>query len=280
MLFKNKPKNSLGLCFINCIPAFDISLALTLTFIPELAVHDVVNVKVTSNEDIWAIKILNLLTSIQVFFNEGTLAREIPIFGSPFDDDVFVVGLIDEMRFDPQTFVLELWELKTRKRKSVPSKSQSVQHRLQVMLYKKLFDDLVKGNWTKESVAKHLRLDLDRLFGEDIQKQIETHFLSSKNLNELLDIFRTKIQCMTCVQTIGVEYVYQETKETIGYTTEMYDENELKHTYKNFLQFWQGSRNPVGVDIEEAWKCQSCDFADICDWRREKAEEYSRRNQV
>ena len=30
---------------------------------------------------------------------------------------------------------------------------------------------------------------------------------------------------------------------------------------------------PLGVDIEEAWKCSMCSFADNCDWRIAKAKE-------
>lgn len=67
-------------------------------YISELAVHDVVKVKVTSNEDIWAVKVINLLSSIQSLLHGSPIAREVPIFGAHFDEDVFVVGLIDELK--------------------------------------------------------------------------------------------------------------------------------------------------------------------------------------
>lgn len=242
--------------------------------------HDVVNVKVTSNEDIWAIKVLNLINSVQIFLNSGTVAREIPIFGAPFGEDVFVVGLIDELRFDPDSFLIELWELKTRMRKSLPSKSQKQQHRLQVMMYQKMFDDLVKGSLKKETVAKHLRLSLTNEFGTDIKYQIESSGFSSKNLDELMGVLFARMQCVTCIQGLGIEYVHQDTKETIGMETVSYDETDLQALFKDYLGFWQGNRECKGVDIEEAWKCQSCDFADICDWREKKAEEYSKRNRL
>ncbi|WAR01313.1 EXO5-like protein [Mya arenaria] len=234
--------------------------------------------RVTSNEDIWGIKVLNLINSLQGFLNGGTVAREIPIFGAPFNEGVFIVGLIDELRFDPEMYLMELWELKTRKRKSMPSKAQCVQHRLQVMLYKKLFDDLVKGNLAKETVAKHLRLDLKKTFGDDVVKQVTINFLTSKDLSELMDVLFSKVQCLTCIQEIGVEYVHQDSKGTIGMCRESYSDEELEKLYKEYLKFWRGERCSTGVDIEDAWKCQSCDFADICDWRKKKAEEYSKKN--
>lgn len=246
--------------------------------IAELAVHDVVNVKVTSSEDIWAIKVLNMINAIQVFLNGGKVAREVPIFGAPFDEDVFIVGLIDELRFDPDFFSIELWELKTRQRKSMPSKAQKAQHRLQVFMYQKLFDDLVKGLVRKETVVKHLRLSLTEEFGDDVKGQIEYYGFSCKTLDALMTELFTRMQSVTCIQGLGIEYVHQDSKETIGIEMENYNEEELCLAYKNYLKFWRGERKCEGVDIEEAWKCQYCDFADICDWRKQKAEEYSKKS--
>lgn len=246
----------------------------------ELAVHDVVKVKVESDEDIWAIKVLNLLSAIQGFLCGTILAREIPIFGAPFGEDVFIVGLIDELRFDPDNYTIDLQELKTRKYKSPPSRSQQGQHRLQVMLYKKLFDDLVKGRVSKETVAKHLKLDLTKEFGEDVSKQIDGNLLTCKNLNDLMDMLLQKMQCLTCISQIGIEYVHQESKETICHHTMEYSDTELECTLKDYFQFWRGGRVVKGVDIEDAWKCQMCDFASVCDWRQRKAEEYSKKNTV
>ncbi|KAL4223897.1 Mitochondrial 5'-3' exonuclease and sliding exonuclease [Mactra antiquata] len=244
----------------------------------ELAVHDVTQVKVTSNEDIWAVKVINLITALQTMLNGGTIVREVPVFGCPYNTDVFIVGLVDELKFDPETFTLNLSEFKTRKFRSFPSKSQQNTHQLQVMLYKKLFDDLVKGNVSKDTVARHLRLDLHKAFGDDILQTIDSKLLSSTNLSQLLDDLYTKIQCFTCVQELEIEYQHQESKDIIGKHSVTYDEDRLHHMFNDYIKFWKGKREVRGVDIEEAFKCQSCDFADICEWRKRKAEECSKRN--
>ncbi|KAK6190139.1 hypothetical protein SNE40_002070 [Patella caerulea] len=244
----------------------------------ELAVHDTVPVKVTSNEDIWAIKVINLLNAVQGFLNGVTLAREIPIFGAPFQQDVFFVGLIDELRFDPESYNIDLLELKTKAFKSPPSKAQKSQHRLQVLLYKKLFDDLVKGNLSKTTVAKHLRLDLKRDFGEAVSLELTKHLVEFKNLDGLLDHLFQRMQCLTCVSQLHIEYVHQESKQTLYHHTEDYDDDDLSNIFEDYLKFWRGQRPVAGVDIEEAWKCQKCDFADICEWRSKKSEEYSSKN--
>ncbi|XP_041349952.1 exonuclease V-like [Gigantopelta aegis] len=249
----------------------------TLHLARELAVHDVVRVQITSNEDIFAIKLMNLLTAIVGFLNGLTVAREVPIFGTPFDEDVLVIGVIDELRFDPESYIIDLLELKTRKMKSLPKESQLSQHRLQVMVYKKLFDDLVKGKLSKETVARHLKLSLEKQFGESISKHLEDKLITSKNLNNLFDFVFMKIQAMTCVSQVIIEYVHQDSHETMLHKEVFYDDDELRTQFVQLLKFWKGERKPVGVDIEESYKCQCCEFADICEWRAQKAEEHALR---
>ncbi|KAJ8313057.1 hypothetical protein KUTeg_010430 [Tegillarca granosa] len=126
----------------------------------ELEVHDVISIKTTSAADKWGIKFLNLLTSVLGFLNGITVAREIPILGVPFNEDVMVFGIIDELRFDPDTYTIDLSELKTKLSRTTSTKAQQRQHSLQVMMYKKLFDDAVKGRLSKDHIQKHLNLDL------------------------------------------------------------------------------------------------------------------------
>ncbi|ESO95363.1 hypothetical protein LOTGIDRAFT_116801, partial [Lottia gigantea] len=246
----------------------------------ELAVHEPVPVKVTSNEDIWAVKVLNLLGTVQGFLNGVCLAREVPIFGAPYENGVFFVGLIDELRFDLELYTVTLSELKTKTYKSPPSKAQKSQHKLQVMLYKNLFDDLVKGQLSKETVSKHLRVDLSREFSDDVTKELEKHLIDFKNLNQLLDYLFQKFQALTCINQLEIEYVHQESKETLFHSSVDYDDAELESLLGHYVKFWKGEREVLGVDIEEAWKCGKCDFSDICVWREKKSQECSNKNRL
>lgn len=89
-----------------------------LKLFSELNVHDHVSVQIESKEDSIGVKILNLLSAIKTFHSNGTLAREIPIFGAPFGKNLFVVGIIDELRFNPGQYTIDLVELKTRKKQN------------------------------------------------------------------------------------------------------------------------------------------------------------------
>lgn len=257
---------------------FPVIFFISLFFHSELEVHDVINIKTTSMADRWGIKFLNLLTSVLGFLNGITVAREIPILGVPFNEDVMVFGIIDELRFDPETYTIDLCELKTKLSRTTSTKAQFRQHSLQVMMYKKLFDDAVKGKLTKDHIQKHLNLDLTKEFGDDLRSQIYNKFLDCKNLNELLDILLQRIQCLTCISQLHLEYVHQQSGETISMQEITYNESQLCNFYSNCLKFWRGQRSPEGVDIEEAWKCQNCDFESLCEWRLKKAEECRQSN--
>ncbi|KAK3082622.1 hypothetical protein FSP39_000643 [Pinctada imbricata] len=172
----------------------------------ELACHNVVNVKVTSSEDIWAIKVLNLNTAVQAFLNGAKLAREVPIFGFPLEQDVFMVGLIDEL------------------------------------------------------------------------SQMCTQALSANNLDELMDYVFMRMQMLTCVNRLFIEYVHQDSKETLLQKEVTFCEEDVSRSFGHYMRFWRGHREVEGVDIEEAWKCQKCDFNSVCEWREKKAQEYANRN--
>ncbi|XP_074640903.1 exonuclease V-like [Tubulanus polymorphus] len=249
----------------------------------ELEVHDVVKIKTTSDEDIFAVKVLNLLTSIDQLLQGAKVCREVPIFGAPFGKDVFFMGIIDELRCDPETMEIELLEFKTRNDCRMPSKSQKHSHHLQVLLYKELFNDIVKGNLMKEVIAQNFRLDLEKEFGEEIMKLATKHIIGNKecgNLDLLLESLFTKSQCLTCINSVLIEYCHQANQTTIGFDQVENDEQWIKKQYDYYMDFWLGRREPSGVDIEEAWKCQRCDFSEICDWREQKAKLCGKNNQI
>ncbi|KIO18874.1 hypothetical protein M407DRAFT_224524, partial [Tulasnella calospora MUT 4182] len=39
------------------------------------------------------------------------------------------------------------------------------------------------------------------------------------------------------------------------------------------IEFWESRREPRGVELEDTWKCDTCEFRDGCEWREAKAAE-------
>nr|XP_036581250.1 defects in morphology protein 1 [Colletotrichum truncatum]KAF6789518.1 defects in morphology protein 1 [Colletotrichum truncatum] len=72
---------------------------------------------------------------------------------------------------------------------------------------------------------------------------------------------------------LEVEYRYRGDGSLIANQTFTMDDHELDHYLGNTMEWWRADREPKGVQIEEAYKCRMCEFADDCTWRSAMDEE-------
>lgn len=52
-----------------------------------------------------------------------------------------------------------------------------------------------------------------------------------------------------------------------------YDDVWFRTQMTRYLAYWEGKRGCQGVDIEEAWKCHSCEYQESCAWIARKTKE-------
>lgn len=219
-----------------------------------------------SREDRFAVKLSNLLSAVQSLIVHGTTVhREIPVFGAPFGMGVFVIGMIDEMRCDQETLNLAIVELKTRKSNCMPTSSQKMTHRLQLMLYKRLFDEMVNGCLTKEIISKHMKLNMTKVLGKGVLEHLQDRRVNT--LSKLMDTLLKLLQAVPFISDLFLEYVYQEDGSVIGNIPVVYDESWVKSKLIRAFSYWKGDRQAVGVDIEDSWKCSYCPYSVACEWR-------------
>ncbi len=240
----------------------------------ELATEDYVDVKIESNEDIFAVKALNLFQHLTRLSSgqDASVCREVPVFGQL--GSLTLLGKVDEIKVVNENGDLAIVEFKTRVRRSLPSKSQELGHKLQVMIYKHLLDNLDSLDIAK--LSRVLKLDMDKTLGKDVQKH------AGGEIKSLTDLF----QCLSRavkrldrkVTKLQIEYCAQDNKEVFATSDVEYDENWLLTTVDKLEQYWSGTRSAQGVGIEEAWKCSMCSFAENCDWRIAKSKELQKRN--
>ncbi|CAG8571166.1 10535_t:CDS:2 [Paraglomus occultum] len=272
----------------------------------ELEVHNIVNVDVASIEDAWGVRLHNLIEGLQTLRLTGK-TRELPIFG--FVDEFFVVGIIDEIvgrqkskasrpestgqnkrrrslrtRRNDNWHQLEkddgyswyLSDTKTRTRPYIPSAS-NVQPsvRIQLMLYKKLFDDMIAGHVDEDLMYEKLAVDPDaslsdgivglvgdvssdeeyRDDGDSDHYVVESHD-SGVTLRELMKAVRKEFRHFNKLNDeLEISYRYQEDGSNLGSVFLTYDEVKLDRDLRRACEYWKGTRKPEGVDIEEAWKC-------------------------
>ncbi|CAH1801498.1 unnamed protein product [Owenia fusiformis] len=247
----------------------------------ELEIQTPVQVDVTCREDKYAIKLLNMIIAANSLM-QGHSRREIPIFGMPSNHGVFIVGIIDEIRCDPNTQELDLVEFKTRESNSTPGNAQKKTHEMQLCIYNQMWDELVTGKfYDKEAYAHHLRLDLTAELGAGVLNEIRSATIDAfhvKNLDQLLDVCFSHMRHLTCINQIYIEYTFQRDKSLIGIEEVLFNEKVFNQKMAHAISYWKGERTIDGVDIEDAWKCKKCDFGEVCVWRKKKAEECAEKN--
>ncbi|KAI1894022.1 hypothetical protein AGOR_G00129710 [Albula goreensis] len=233
----------------------------------ELEVHDVVAVPVMTREDRHALTFLNLLSLIPPL-QAGQRVRELPVFG--LLEGVFLMGVIDELYYSERG-ELVLSDLKTRATNTLPGPAQGKGHSLQVGLYKLLFDWLVQGNLRSEHVITHLRLRPERTLTAGVQEHAGKLGFQVSTFGEVLDLLVLNLSyCeLPAVDRLQLEYCHQDSGSTIGVQDVPFAEAQLRADLRHYLSYWTGHREPRGVDIEEAWKCNSCAYRQHCEWKWE-----------
>ncbi|CAM5164951.1 unnamed protein product [Eretmochelys imbricata] len=236
----------------------------------ELEVHDVVKVHTTSKEDSWAIKILNLLSVIPVL-QAGGCVRELPVFG--IIEDVFLMGIIDELCYSAKG-ELELRELKTRGRPFMPSGAQKKRDYFQVCLYKYIFDAMVQGQLKPDVITSHIHLRPEQPLGLHIREHAQKVGFTVTCFGDLLELMylNMTLSDIPSIDCLKIEYSHQESNTLLGTEVVQFEEEKVRERAQYYLAYWKGRREVQGVEIEEAWKCQSCSYSEICDWRRKRAE--------
>ncbi|XP_061460769.1 exonuclease V isoform X2 [Rhineura floridana] len=241
----------------------------------ELEDHDLVMVHTTSQEDSWAIKVLNLLIMLRIL-QAGHRVREFPVFGVL--EDIFVVGIIDQLGYTAKG-ELELNELKTRNQASMPSASQKKRDYFQVFLYKYIFDAMMRGCLTSDSFIHHLCLRPEQPLGPHVQEQAQRAGFTVGCFHDLLELLFLNLLLLEIppIDRLQIEYIHQETGTPLGTEVLAYDQNDVRAKVQYFLAYWKGQRDPEGVDVEDAWKCRYCAYSNVCVWRMGESRKPSRK---
>ncbi|XP_063966083.1 exonuclease V-like isoform X1 [Lytechinus pictus] len=246
----------------------------------ELEVHTIKQIAVKTKEDKWAIKFLNILSAVNQLLQGGgggfsrCVVREMPIFGKPFQSGTFVVGVIDEIRYNSRD-QLEVVEFKTRaKSRTIPSAPQRKAHKLQVMLYKQLFDEAVCGLLKKETILETIGLDTEAQVNDEIAAHALGMDLVLPKFGDYLDTMLERFQFLSKIDSLAVEYSSQDDKEPFAVNEYPFDPVWLKDRLDYYNAFWVGEREVEGVEVEEVWKCNYCNYREECDWRQKMHEKY------
>ena len=78
---------------------------------------------------------------------------------------------------------------------------------------------------------------------------------------------------------LRVQYVHREDGRELDVHDFPVSKQALEAYLKRYMGWWRGERQAKGVDIEEAFKCRTCEFVSDCTWRQSMDEERLQRVQ-
>ncbi|KAJ0115438.1 hypothetical protein J7T55_012718 [Diaporthe amygdali] len=205
-----------------------------------------------------------------------------------------------------------LTDVKTRGVKSMPKGAALRPTKVQLYLYHRFLSDMASDKVNFLQVFRRYCLDVDAPFSDAFLAQIgELHddlfhdsssilssatappqdldmndLLKYRTLQELVPLLRDELKLtfpagsdsLGSVVTVDYRLRGQE-GERIGTNIVAVDSVVLDQYLGDYMQWWRGERAAIGVEIEEAYKCSYCEFAEICSWREEIDKENLRRAQ-
>lgn len=208
-------------------------------------------------------------------------------------------------------------DIKTRQSRSLPpAGAQMRPTQMQLMLYHRLLSSLAADEVPSERIFERYSLDANATFSDtfiaeignldsnfrsdlplasssDEQSANASLFESSKDSvtellehNSLASLWRhmmaefkkTLPASQPCLSPLlTVEYRAASSGSLIGRRSFAMDASLLDEYVRDELSWWKGERATKGVEIEEAFKCRICEFAEGCSWRVQKIEEAARK---
>lgn len=195
-----------------------------------------------------------------------------------------------------------LTDVKTRGARNVPKGAAIRPTKVQLFLYHRFLSDMAEDKINFLDVFRRYGLDVDAQFSDAFLAQIgELHddvfhdsssvvsstsasasdagahdLLRYRTLQELVPLLRSELKLTfpDGAESIGsvvtVEYRLRgEEGALIGTNILAVDTEVLDQYLGGYMEWWRGERSATGVDVEEAYKCSFCEFAEICTWREE-----------
>ena len=155
---------------------------------------------------------------------------------------------------------------KTRATQTIPGGSQFHATALQLMFYHHLLSSLCAGDVDFTKVLENFELDGSKNFSDNFLAQIAP-IDSEISLEELLDnnslwglwcILQRKLRenINTIGDALAVNYRSQKYGNVMEIKTFDYNKTFLTKHLSHTIDWWEGKRPTVGVEIEEAWKCK------------------------
>ncbi|KAJ6287038.1 exonuclease V [Bipolaris maydis] len=183
------------------------------------------------------------------------------------------------LQSDRQIYITDV---KTRSSNSLPAGASLRPTWMQLMLYRKLLESLSLNTVDAETVFSRYDLQPLENFSDTFMQAVggigpHNQAPNYPNLLSLWSLLVTEMQIAVPPTSLSpivrAEFRYAKNGHVIGSELMVYDTDTIDKYIRDEMAWWKGRREAKGVEIEEAFKCRICDFADSCSWRRTKVDE-------
>ncbi len=189
---------------------------------------------------------------------EGKEGRELMVYGSV--NGYRLSGKIDELKIrDGKTVIVED---KTVKEGMTIDNAHTKPHIVQIMLYRKMLDDIRCRSYSYDNFANVYRLSKAKL-SEEFLKGLGEINLKGKYLS-LESMYRKMFEEMHAMpelcDDLELRYVDRRSGTVAAELKVRYDRDMLAGDLSYAMQYWRGERESTPVAGQERWKCNSCKF--------------------
>ncbi len=202
----------------------------------------------------------NLYTSLEGMkaLKNNKRTREIQVYGSL--GGYKVVGKIDKLEHDGNEIIVS--EDKTRANSNVPSDAQQLIHKIQVMVYKKMLEDLRSGSYGYQNFEVSYKAST-MLLTDEFKRQLDA-IKVEKQMQSISSVAKVLFENLRSMDKISddlyIRYIDQFTGKEIKLHKVHYKSEEMDEIVKYILKYWNGERKAMPVPENESWKCRFCVF--------------------
>ncbi|QDS78073.1 hypothetical protein FKW77_003616 [Venturia effusa] len=195
-------------------------------------------------------------------------------------------------------------DVKTRMAASLPKGASLKPTNIQLHLYHHLFVSLATNTVEADTIFHRYKLDANATFTDNFIAAIaglEDNFIPETSTDEpfaefnsrsdsvselsqhntltllwslmITEFARTVPSAAHVGDILQAEFRKQSDGSMIGSKVFPFEEGVLREYIEDGMKWWRGERKARGVDMEDAWKCGSCEFKEGCEWRENKVKE-------
>lgn len=188
-------------------------------------------------------------------------------------------------------------DTKTRTTPTVPNGSSLRPVRIQLMIYHHLIMQLSTKSVPSASIFARYKLRPLAPFSNTFMAEMsavefnisaqDSHFSSPSSVhselqnhpnleslwNLMLSEFAETFPPGALSPLLHASFRSQADGTLLGGRSFVNDDSDLQAYVSDEMDWWKGARQARGVEVNEAFKCRICEFAEGCQWRKEKEKE-------